>query len=126
MTGLDLSDYRPSDDLSRAETMPARWYIEPEFLALEAEKIFYKTWQPVGRVEDVLRIGDYFCCDVLDQPLVITRNRAGELRGFYNVCAHRAAVVAQGAAIARACNANITAGPTIWMASCCARLNSKA
>ena len=71
MTPLDLSDYNPSDDLSRAETMPARWYIEPDFLALEAEKIFYKTWQPVGRVEDVMRIGDYFSCEVLDQPLVI-------------------------------------------------------
>ena len=96
MTALDLSDYTPTNDLSLAETLPARWYNEPEFLALEAEKIFYKTWQPVGRVEDVMRIGDYFCCEVLDQPLVITRNRSGELRGFYNVCAHRAAVVAQG------------------------------
>ena len=75
---------------------PARWYTEPDFLALEAERIFYKTWQPVGRVEDVLRIGDYFSCDVLDQPLVIVRNQAGELRAFYNVCPHRAAVVAQG------------------------------
>ena len=34
--------------------MPARWYTEPDFLALEAEKIFYKTWQPVGRVADVI------------------------------------------------------------------------
>ena len=96
MSSLDLSDYKPADDLSRAETMPARWYIELDFLALEAEKIFYKTWQPVGRVEDVMRIGDYFSCEVLDQPLVIVRNRAGELRGFYNVCPHRAAVVVQG------------------------------
>ena len=96
MTSLDLSDYCPTADLSRAETMPARWYVEPEFLTLEAEKIFYKTWQPVGRVEDVLRTGDYFSCDVLDQPLVVVRNRAGELRAFYNVCQHRAAVVAQG------------------------------
>ena len=76
--------------------MPARWYIEPEFLTLEAEKIFYKTWQPVGRREDVARAGDFFSCEVLDQPLVVVRNRAGELRAFYNVCPHRAAVVAQG------------------------------
>ncbi|MCY3780601.1 MAG: Rieske 2Fe-2S domain-containing protein [Chloroflexi bacterium] len=96
MPPLDLSDYNPSEDLSRAETMPARWYIDPDFLALEAAKIFYKTWQPVGRVEDVLRIGDYFCCEVLDQPLVIVRNGAGQLRGYYNVCKHRAAIVAQG------------------------------
>jgi len=92
----NLSDYRPTENLARAETMPARWYTEPEFLALEAEKIFYKTWQPVGRLEDVMRVGDYFSCEVLDQPLVIVRNREGDLRAFYNVCPHRAAVVAQG------------------------------
>lgn len=92
----NLSDYMPDQDLSRAETMPARWYTEPEFLTLEAEKIFYKTWQPVGRVEDVLRAGDFFSCEVLDQPLVIVRNTDGELRAFYNVCPHRAAVVAHG------------------------------
>ena len=96
MSTIDISDYNPSVDLSRAETMPARWYTEPEFLKLEAEKIFYKTWQPVGRVEDVLRAGDFFSCEVLDQPLVIVRNTEGDLRAFYNVCPHRAAVVAHG------------------------------
>ncbi|MYD09128.1 MAG: Rieske 2Fe-2S domain-containing protein [Chloroflexi bacterium] len=96
MSTLDLSDYKPTRDLSRAETLPARWYTEPEFLNLEAEKIFYKTWQPVGRVEDVMRAGDFFSCEVLDQPLVITRNTADDLRAFYNVCPHRAAVVAHG------------------------------
>ena len=95
-TALNLSDYQPRRDLARAATMPARWYIEPEFLRLEAEKIFYKTWQPVGRLEDVARVGDFFSCEVLDQPLVVTRNQAGELRAFYNVCPHRAAIVAQG------------------------------
>ena len=93
---LDLRDFCPSAELPIAETMPARWYIEPEFLALEAERIFYKTWQPVGRLEDVMRVGDFFSCEVLDQPLVVVRNREGELRAFYNVCPHRAAVVAQG------------------------------
>lgn len=92
----DLSDYIPAADLARAATMPARWYIEPEFLTLEAEKIFYRTWQPVARLEDVARIGDFYSCEVLDQPLVIVRNREDELRAFYNVCPHRAAIVAHG------------------------------
>ena len=96
MTVLDLSDYQPSSDLSTASTLPARWYVEPEFLALETEKIFYRTWQPVGRLEDVMRIGDYFSCEVLDQPIVVVRNGGDELRAFYNVCPHRAAIVAQG------------------------------
>ena len=49
MSTPELNDYKPTRDLARAETLPARWYTEPEFLNLEAEKIFYKTWQPVGR-----------------------------------------------------------------------------
>ena len=96
MHSLNLSDYVPSSDLATAATMPARWYTEPDFLKLEAEKIFYKTWQPVGRLDDLARIGDFFSCEVLDQPLVLVRNNRGELRAFYNVCPHRAAVVAQG------------------------------
>ena len=96
MKPLDLSDYSPTEDLAAAETMPARWYTEPTFLEHEAEKIFYKTWQPVGRLEDVMRIGDFFACELLDQPLVVVRSQDNELRAFYNVCPHRAAVVAQG------------------------------
>ena len=96
MTAPDLSDYTPAADLSYAATMPARWYTDPAFLPLEAARIFYRTWQPVGRLEDVARVGDFFACEVLDQPLVITRNREGQLRAFYNVCPHRAAIVAEG------------------------------
>lgn len=96
MSGLDLSDYKRTANLAQAETMPARWYTEPAFLTLEAEKIFYLTWQPVGRLEDLLRAGDFFTCEVLDQPLVVVRNRSSELRAYYNVCPHRAGVVAHG------------------------------
>ena len=93
---LDLGDYNPSSDLAAAETMPARWYTDPAFLALEAEKIFNQTWQPVGRLEDVQRIGDFFTCELLDEPLVVTRGGDNKLRAFFNVCQHRAAIVAQG------------------------------
>lgn len=93
---LDLSDFTPAAGLSRAATLPARWYTEPGFLELEKEKIFWKTWQPVGRLEMVLRSGDYFTAEVLGEPLVVTRETGGELRAFYNVCRHRAGPVASG------------------------------
>lgn len=93
---LDMSDYAPSSDLSTASTLPARWYIDPRFLELEKERIFWKTWQPVGHVEDVMRPGDFFTCDVVGQPLVVTRGQDGALRAFYNVCMHRAGPVALG------------------------------
>jgi choline monooxygenase len=93
---LDLSDYTPTTDLATAETMPARWYVEPQILDLEQEKIFAQTWQPVGKVEDLMRVGDFFTCEVANRPLVITRGLDQQLRAFYNVCPHRAGVVADG------------------------------
>ncbi len=93
---LDLSDYQPAADLAQAETLPARWYTDPAFLELEKERIFWKTWQPVGHLEDVMRPGDFFTCDVVGEPLVVTRAQDGALRAFYNVCMHRAGPVALG------------------------------
>ncbi|MDX1990916.1 MAG: SRPBCC family protein [bacterium] len=96
MVHLDLSDYTPSSDLATAETMPSRWYTDPAFLEVEKEKIFWTTWQPVGRVDMVARAGDYFAFDVAGEPLVVTRGVDGQLRAFYNVCRHRGAQIARG------------------------------
>ena len=93
---LDLSDYQPAADLAQAETLPARWYTDPAFLELEKGRIFWRTWQPVGHLEDVMRPGDFFTCEVVGEPLVVTRAQDGALRAFYNVCMHRAGPVALG------------------------------
>ncbi|MBL8116416.1 MAG: Rieske 2Fe-2S domain-containing protein, partial [Anaerolineae bacterium] len=87
---LSLSGFSPTDDLAKAETMPASWYTDPRMLELEKERIFYKTWQPIGRVDLVRRPGDFFTCEVVGQPLVISRGLDNKLRAFYNVCMHRA------------------------------------
>lgn len=93
---MDLSDYRPTSDLSRASTIPRRWYISPEFLEEERKKIFTNTWQSVGHLQELSRPGDYLACDVQGEPVVITRSQDGELRAFSNVCRHRAHPVASG------------------------------
>jgi choline monooxygenase len=91
-----LSDYHFQPDLARAATLPARWYTAPEILPLERERIFARTWQAVGHTSDVARPGDFFACELLGEPLVVTRDEDGTLRAFYNVCRHRAGVVATG------------------------------
>jgi choline monooxygenase len=92
----DLTDYNPAGTLATAETMPSRWYTDPAFLELEKRKIFWKTWQPVGRADMVARPGDYFTCEVVGEPLVVTRGVDGALKAFFNVCVHRAGPVASG------------------------------
>lgn len=96
MINMKLDDFSPVADLAHASTLPARWYIDPAFLPLEKEKIFWRTWQVVGREETVARIGDFFACEVAGERLVITRGLDGQLRGFFNICRHRAGAVAEG------------------------------
>ena len=84
----------PSDDLARAYTLPSRFYFEPDVLEREKERIFGASWQLVARSEDLARVGDFVPATIVDEPVVITRGLDDELRGFYNVCRHRAGQVA--------------------------------
>jgi choline monooxygenase len=83
-------------DLARAHTLPARCYTDARFFALERERIFARTWQPVGRVEQVRQPGDFFTAEVAGEPVVVLRDLHGDLRAFANVCRHRAGAVAEG------------------------------
>ncbi|MGE0131675.1 MAG: aromatic ring-hydroxylating dioxygenase subunit alpha [Blastocatellales bacterium] len=97
---MDLLNFDFEERIERAETLPARCYTDPAYLALEQRQIFNRTWQLVGRLDQVSEPGGYFTADVGEEPVVIVRGHDGELtqalRGFHNVCRHRAGPVAQG------------------------------
>lgn len=82
-------------NIARAATIPARVYTDPVYLELERERVFARTWQLVGRADEVREHGQYFTTQMGDDPLVILRD-GDALRGFYNVCLHRAGPVASG------------------------------
>ncbi len=94
---MDLSDYQPRRDLSHAATIPSRWYTEPEFLKLERERIFARTWQLAGYAAAVADPGAYSACDIAGEPVVVARAAEGVLRSFSNVCRHRASILVEGA-----------------------------
>ena len=95
-SAAQLAQYRPADDLALASTLPAAWYFDAAILQLEREKIFWRSWQPVAASAALRRHGDYVACDLQGKPLVVTRDAAGSLRAFFNVCRHRAGPVAAG------------------------------
>ena len=76
-------------------TPPAGFYIDPARLQHERDEVFARSWQLVGRAEQLAQPGDYFTTQVGDEPLLFT-NDNGILRGFFNVCRHRAGPVALG------------------------------
>jgi choline monooxygenase len=83
-------------EIARAWTLSAELYTSPEVFAAEREKIFSRTWQVVGHVSQVANPGDYFTTELAGEPLVFVRGLDGQLRGFYNVCRHRAGPPAEG------------------------------
>src|SRR5829696_5750771 len=82
-------------DIARASTLPARLYIDPVYLELERERVFAHTWQLVGRLEPLGESGSFFTADVGNDSIVVL-SHLNTLRGFYNVCLHRAGAVASG------------------------------
>ena len=82
-------------DIARASTIPARLYNDPVYLELERERVFAHTWQLVGRAEDVATQGQYLTAEVGNDSIVVVRD-GDALRGYHNVCLHRAGPVAQG------------------------------
>lgn len=88
-------------DISRAVTLPPECYNDPEFFEFEKDAIFYRDWLCVGRVGWLKQPGDYFTTTNVDEPIVVLKNQAGEIKAFSPVCRHRAALVAEGQGNAR-------------------------
>jgi choline monooxygenase len=83
-------------DISRAWSIPAPFYTDAEVCQQENERIFARTWQVVGQRGQLAKPGDFFTTELLGEPLLLVRGAGGELRGFYNVCRHRAGPPAEG------------------------------
>jgi choline monooxygenase len=83
-------------DISRAWSIPASFYTDPEVSAQEKERIFAHTWQVAGHRGQLANPGDFLTTELLGEPLLLVRGLQGELRGFYNVCRHRAGPPAEG------------------------------
>jgi choline monooxygenase len=65
-------------------------YRDPEVLARERELIFARAWQFLGLEVDMARPGDYLADVLAGYPVLVVRDEQGLLRGFHNVCRHRA------------------------------------
>src|SRR5437899_8532130 len=88
-----LASYDENAPLWEASTIPAPWYVDARIADLEAKTVFSKTWQKVGRVDQVKESGQFVTGNVAGEPIVVVRGNDGTLRAFFNVCRHHAAAV---------------------------------
>jgi choline monooxygenase len=88
-----VASYDAAAPLAEASTIPAPWYVDPRIAELERQTVFSRSWQVMGRTDQVAKPGQFVTATVAGEPVVAVRGNDGVLRAFYNVCRHHAAAV---------------------------------
>lgn len=78
-------------------SLPAWTYSDPEFFALEQERVFRPSWQVVCHESDLAGPGEWRTLDYLGESVIVIRGVDGALRAFANVCRHRGSRLLDGA-----------------------------
>ena len=99
-TNFSLNDFVVDADIRRAETLPSAAFTDQDFLDLELETLFARTWLVVpqetsssGRdvitfQETLTRSGSRVPLNLLGNPLFLLKGQGGKLSCFPNVCTH--------------------------------------
>jgi Rieske 2Fe-2S family protein len=72
-------------------TLPGSTYTDEAIFAAEQARIFEMMWFCAARSSDLPGPGSFTTVQVGRESVLITRNRKGEVRAFFNVCRHRGA-----------------------------------
>ena len=70
-----------------------RIFTDEEVFELEMKHIFEGNWIYLAHESQVPNPGDYFTTYIGRQPVMITRDKDGELHCMINACAHRGAML---------------------------------
>jgi phenylpropionate dioxygenase-like ring-hydroxylating dioxygenase large terminal subunit len=92
---LGLLDESTSD-VAHAATLPAELYTSDEFLRFEYDSLFAHEWLCVGRASRIPNPGDWFTITIAEEPLIVVRDKQGNVNCLSAVCQHRAMQVCDG------------------------------
>ncbi|MBH1986661.1 MAG: benzoate 1,2-dioxygenase large subunit [Burkholderiales bacterium] len=68
-------------------------FTDAELFDLEMKHIFEGNWIYLAHESQIPNVNDYFTTQIGRQPIVITRNKSGELNALINACSHRGATL---------------------------------
>lgn len=81
----------PPEGFPRLPDLPAGRYVDPTFLALEAEHMWRRAWLYAGHMDQLPKPGSWFLTRNSGAPILIVRTLRDEVKAFYNTCRHRGA-----------------------------------
>jgi Rieske 2Fe-2S family protein len=76
-------------------TLPRGAYLDDAGFDAECAQIFRREWFCAGRAAELNAPGDFRLHRVAGEHVIVTRDRAGQLRAFNNVCRHRGTELVQ-------------------------------
>ncbi|MEQ3709220.1 MAG: aromatic ring-hydroxylating dioxygenase subunit alpha [Tateyamaria sp.] len=91
MHRTDLSTVR--QPISSANGLPNAHYVDPETFDEERGALLMSGWSGLAVAADVPEPGDAIPLTFLDIPLLLVRDRDGEVRVFHNICRHRGMIL---------------------------------
>ncbi|WP_108862125.1 aromatic ring-hydroxylating dioxygenase subunit alpha [Ruegeria sp. Alg231-54] len=80
-------------DVNVANGLPNEHYIDPTVFDEEKRSVLYTNWSGIGFGKDVPEEGDAKPVDFLGIPLLIVRDKDGEVGVFQNTCRHRGMIL---------------------------------
>jgi choline monooxygenase len=79
------------ETVCESKGLPGRFFTSTEVLDAEKKYFFRNSWICIGLVHDAPKVGNVYPVTIMQQALLIVRNRASQIRVFHNVCSHRGA-----------------------------------
>ncbi|MCO6056885.1 Rieske 2Fe-2S domain-containing protein [Pseudomonas sp. MOB-449] len=93
---LDYIETRGTDQAREQLRVPSASYTDPEQFQREIERIFKRLPIFAATSAELVEPGRYKTLELLDVPVLLSRQKDGSIRAMLNVCAHRAMPVAKG------------------------------
>ncbi|SDK67597.1 Ring hydroxylating alpha subunit (catalytic domain) [Nocardioides sp. YR527] len=81
----------PPADLVLEDRVAGRMYTDPEIFEQEMTKVFESTWVWVAHESELPKAGSFKSTYVGRQPVIVTRDRKGNIHTMVNRCRHRGA-----------------------------------
>lgn len=75
--------------LIQADRVHGALYTDAAIFEVELQKIWYRTWVYVGHVSEVPLPNDYVMKSIGPEPVIMTRDRDGQIHLLHNRCPHR-------------------------------------
>ncbi len=79
--------------IEAANGLPNAYYTDINVFAIEKDAVLFANWAGLAVAADVPEIGDAKPITFLGIPLLIIRDRQGQVRVFQNICRHRGMIL---------------------------------